>query len=238
MFDELAGATVILTREPEDNTGLAARLRSVDADVIELPCVRTEPLADTRALAAAIAALGDDDWLVVTSRHGADAVARCGTTRAAIAAVGGATAERLRARGLVVDFAPSVNSGERLARELPERRGIVLLARSDRALPDLPAILRERGFSVREVVAYHTFVGPRGDVDRVRALLASDRRMAVMFHSPSAVEGLLRTIEPMLLARASIFVAGRSTLRAVRDRVGLDAHVSLVEEEAAHVAHR
>lgn len=238
MYSQLAGSTVVLTREPEDNVPLAAQLRAAHADVFECPCVRTEPLADTNALAAALAALAPDDWLVVTSRHGADAIARCGATRAAIAAVGGATAERLRARGLGVDFEPSVANGEHLARELPDRGGLVLIARSDRALPDLPTILRERGLSVREVVAYHTFIGPRGDVAGLRTLLAGDRPVAVMFHSPSAVAGLLEAVDPMLLARASILVAGRSTLRAVRDRLGLGARVSLMEEEAAHVAHR
>jgi len=238
VFSELAGFTVILTRELGDNVWLGSRLREVNAEVFECPCVRTEPLADTRALAAALAALGPDDWLVVTSRHGGEAIARCGTTRAAIAAVGGATAERLRARGLTVDFEPSVANGEHLARELPDRGALVLIARSDRALPDLPTILRERGMSVREVVAYHTFIGPRGDVEGLRVLLAGDRPVAVMFHSPSAVAGLLDAVDPMLLARASILVAGRSTLRAVRDRLGLGARVSLMEEEAAHVAHR
>ena len=239
MYEALAGKTVVLTREPEDNADVAARLQDRVARIVELPCVRTEPNDDTSALAGAIATLSEEDCIVVTSRHGADAIARCGSTGAAVAAIGDATAERLRTHGFRVAFQPSVPSGVALARELPYRRGVVLLARSDRALPDLPAVLRERGFTVREVAAYRTIAEARGDVAGVRAMLAAPRgNMAVMFHSPSAVEGMLGAIEAPLVARASIHVTGHATLRAVRDALGVGADVSLIEEEATHVAHR
>jgi uroporphyrinogen-III synthase len=239
MYNELAGATVILTREAGDNEALAARLRGWSAEVVELPCVRVEPVEDTHALDEALAALSPEDWLVLTSRHGADAVARCGATRAAVAVVGPATAERARAHGLRVEFEPTAANGERLARELPSRGGVALLARSDRALTDLPAILRERGFEVREVVAYRTIPEAQGDVARVRELLASSRiRVGVLFHSPSAVAGMLGAIEAPLVARASIYVVGRATMRAVRDALGVDADVSLTEEEGSYATHR
>jgi uroporphyrinogen-III synthase len=239
MYDELAGVTVILTREAGDNAALAERMRRWSAEVIELPCVRIEPVADTRPLRDAVATLRENDWLVVTSRHGADAVARCGPTRAAVAAIGASTAECLRAHGLSVEFQPTVSTGERLARELPQRGGIALLARADRALPDLPEILRQRGFTVREVVAYRTVAEAQGAVATVRALLTSSPGpVVVMFYSPSAVAGMLGAIEAPLLARAAIHVVGGTTMRAVRDALGVDADVSLIEEEATHVAHR
>ncbi len=238
MYERLAGKTVILTREPEDNAELAARLRGTAARIVELPCVRTEPNDDTSALVEAMAELREEDCVVVTSRHGADAIARCGPTRAAVAAIGHATAARLRTHGFRVAFQPSTPRGTALAHELPSRAGGVLLARSDRALPDLPRILRERGFIVREVVAYRTIAEARGDVTRVRELLSSHEAVAVMFHSPSAVAGMLRAIEAPLVARASIHVSGRSTMRAARDALGVDAEVSLIEEEVARVAHR
>ena len=75
MPDRFDGAVVLLTRQPDDNASLAAQLRGRAAEIVELPCVRTET-ADPHALAAAIESLGPDDWLVITSRHGADAVAQ------------------------------------------------------------------------------------------------------------------------------------------------------------------
>jgi uroporphyrinogen-III synthase len=238
MYEYLAGKIVILTREPTDNRALRSRLRGRVAEIVELPCIRTERLADIRGLAAALAGASANDWIVVTSRHGAEAVARCGPTRADIAAIGDATARRLREVGLRVAFQPSVPSGAMLARELPARGGVVVLARSDRALPDLPALLRDRGFDVREMVAYRTVAEARGEVARVRGLLEAGAAVAVLFHSPSAVEGMVHAIDPALLRRASIYTLGHSTLRAVHDVLGVDADVSLIEEEAAHVAHR
>jgi uroporphyrinogen-III synthase len=231
----------LYTREPEDNAPLAARLRDVGARVIEVPCLRIEPLADVTALETALAALTRDDWLVVTSRHGADAVSRCATSRASIAAVGKRTADRLRAHGIAVDYEPDIQTGdptgERLGRELPRCEGRVVLARSDRALPDVPAILRERGFVVEELVAYRTTVGARGDIADAREALAAGGDVAIFFESPSAIDGLLSVIEAELVLRARVFVKGRSTLRAVREWVGMGADIR-VTLEAANVAHR
>jgi uroporphyrinogen-III synthase len=239
MYERLAGKTVVLTRESADNAELAARLRAHAAHVVELPCVRTEPSDDIGALGEALIERHEDDWVVVTSRHGADAVAGCGPTRAAIAAIGDATAERLRARGLRVAFQPSAPNGLTLARELPLRDGIVLLARSDRALPDLPLVLRGRGFTVREAVAYRTIAEAQGDVAAVRTLLASPRgTVAVLFHSPSAVAGMVGAIEAPLIARAAVHCIGGATLRAARAAIGPDADLSLMEGEAAHVIYR
>src|SRR6266446_3844885 len=111
MFERLAGKIVVLTREPADNAELASRLRDRTARIVELPCVRTDALTDTSDLAAELAALREGDWLVVTSRHGAEAVARLSQPRGAVAAIGDATAERLRAFGVRVAFQPSASSG-------------------------------------------------------------------------------------------------------------------------------
>jgi len=238
------GKTVVLTREPADNAELASRLRARGVRVVEVPCVRAEPLANTRELAAELAALRAEDWLVVTSRHGADAVARCAASPSPVAAIGNTTAARLRAHRWPVAFQPSEASGAVLARELPRPTGVVLLARSDRALPDLPAQLRERGASVREVVAYRTVVGARGDVAHVRALLDANEPVAVVFHSPSAVAGMVGAIDASLVARAAIHVVGRTTLRAARAAFGAAADILpiedilAIEEEVAHVSHR
>lgn len=230
MYDVLAGTTVVLTREPGDNDDMLERLPRWSATAIELPCIRVEPLADDAELAAAVGGLTPLDWLVVTSRHGADAVAPFVPRGARVAAVGAATEARLRAHGLAAAFRPTRANGERLAAELPFTDGLVLLARAENAVRELPAILVERGFTVREVVAYRTIAGASGDVARVRELLAGSGPVAVIFHSPSAVEGFVGAVEPWLLARASVLVRGRTTLRAVRDRIGPEADVQLIED--------
>lgn len=231
------GATAILTRASEDNEIVARRLRDDGVRVLELPCVRTMPLDDDRSLAQALRALTSEDWLVVTSRAGADAVARAARASARVAAIGAATAARLLSYGVAVDFTPSLARGELLGRELPVGR-VALLARSDRALPDLPEILRERGFAVREVVAYRTVVGTTGDVGPARDALESGGAVAIFFWSPGAIDGLLRSIPRSLVGAADVFVGGEATRAAARERLGPAARIATIDEEVTRVTHR
>jgi uroporphyrinogen-III synthase len=225
----------ILTRQPEDNARLGARLRASGAEVIELPCVRTRPLDDDRVLADAIRCMADEDWLVVTSRAGAEAVARAARPRCRVAAIGRATAGRLEHHGIPVSFQPRVPSGAALGRELPRARA-ALLARSDRALADLPDILRARGFAVREVVAYRTVARADGDVSRARMALADAQcEVAVFVASPSAV-GAFGDVTGDLAARATFQAMGEATTAAVRARWPL-ARVERYEEGDTHVTH-
>lgn len=210
----------ILTRRREDHARLAERLRSSGVTVIELPCVRVLPLEDPTELATAIGEVAQDDWLIVTSRAGADAIARAARPGCRVAAVGRTTAARLEEHGIEIAFLPSRPSGAALGRELPFARA-ALLVRSDRALGDLPDILRSRGFEVREVVAYRTIARADGDLAPVHAVLAdpsSDVRVVVA--SPSAVEAFVVAAGD-LAARATFHVAGNTTEEFVRLRVPL-----------------
>src|SRR2546428_10156163 len=92
--------TAILTRRREDNARVAQDLRASGMEVLELPCVRVQLLEDISALADAIHAVAEDDWLVVTSRAGADAVARAARPGCRVAAVGRVTAARLAQHGI------------------------------------------------------------------------------------------------------------------------------------------
>jgi uroporphyrinogen III methyltransferase/synthase len=236
---DLRGKTVVLTRAHGDNVELARRLERAGARTVELPCLRIEALGDRRALDGALAGLRPKDWLVVTSRHGADAVTLGPRTLARVAAIGAATSARLRERGVVADFMPSVPTGECLARELaPRSGGGVLLARSDRALADLPAQLRARGFAVREVTAYRTVPGVQGDARDVRARLRSDAgSIAIAVSSPSALDALVAELGADLVSQATLLAGGPTTARIARDRLGPLARIELTGQEAAHAAH-
>ncbi|MEK7862054.1 MAG: uroporphyrinogen-III synthase, partial [Chloroflexota bacterium] len=107
MREALRGATAILTRASEDNELFARDLRAQGVRVLELPCVSAAPLDDVGPLADALRSLGHEDWLVVTSRAGADALARVARGAARVAAIGPGTAARLGAHGIAVAFIPS-----------------------------------------------------------------------------------------------------------------------------------
>ena len=226
-MSSLRGLRVVLTRGAERDATLATALRDRGATVFELPCVRIEPLGDARPLASAVRALGPEDWLVLTSANGADAVLRAvppAEIRARIAAVGEQTASALRRAGLGV-WRPSRQNAEALADELPRMTGRALLARADRAGAELPARLRERGFTVTDVVAYRT-VPHVADVGRAAELLAPGAVDAVVFASPSALEGLLTACGPDDIARHVVVAIGPTTARAVRASLGREPIVA------------
>src|SRR3954463_14711185 len=106
-------AVVGLTRADGSDGDVAERLEAAGHDVVHCPLIAIEPLGDGPIDAAGY------EWLVGTSRNGADELARRLTGRAAnFAAVGPATAEALRSHGLAVDFTPREASQDGLVREL------------------------------------------------------------------------------------------------------------------------
>lgn len=237
---ELAGTTVVLTRAAEDNAALAAALRERGASVLELPCVRTEPVEDAADLRAAISGLRGTDLLVLTSRAGADAVATvtprdglaCG-----VAAVGRATADRARSHGMRVSFVPSRADGRTLARELPLPTGEVVLARSDLADRDVPRMLRGRGARVREVTAYRTSTRASGDTAAVVSALGRDRAVVVVA-SPSAADALAAEIDRATLARATFVALGPRSSERVREAIGTAAVTAAPDVDAIVAAIR
>jgi uroporphyrinogen-III synthase len=117
---------VIVTREE-----LVGRVESLGHDAIYCELIRVEPLGDEPVDAGAY------DWLVVTSRNGADELARRGVTANRIAAIGPATAEALRSHGLRVDLVAATHTQEGLRDELPG--GTILLAAAEGARRDVLA---------------------------------------------------------------------------------------------------
>jgi uroporphyrinogen-III synthase len=115
---------VLVTREE-----LVARVESLGHDARFCELIRIEPLGDEPVDARAY------DWLVVTSRNGADELARRGVTANRIAAIGPATANALRSHGLPVDLVAATHTHEGLRVELPE--GTLLLAAAEGARQDV-----------------------------------------------------------------------------------------------------
>jgi len=218
----LDGLTVVLTREDEDDRELAEDLRALLARVLIAPCIRAEPLADDTALKRALAEVGADDLIVVTSRAGARVIGSYrAELRTPVAAVGWATAEQLRLSGISPRFVSRAPSAVALGREVPLPRGTILLARSDRATGELPSILRGRGARVREQIAYRTVIGMSGEIDSVRDAIANETRPVVVFASPSAVEGFVREIGVRSLEHARPVAIGPTTAQRIAAITGV-----------------
>jgi uroporphyrinogen III methyltransferase / synthase len=196
----LAGLTVLVPRARGQAGGFSRLLRERGAETLEVPAIEIRPVASTAELDRAVQELaeGHYDWLVLTSVNGVAAlrgrVEALGWEvrgRARVAAVGPATEAALRDWGAVPDLVPEVATTAALGAQFPDGTGQVLLARADRANPELGAALRAKGWRTREVVAYHTV--PVGELDpATRRRLDAGEVDWVAFTAASTVEGFLR----------------------------------------------
>jgi uroporphyrinogen-III synthase len=183
--------------EPEDGP-LSTALRAVGLTPILEPVVERRVVDDCRAL---VAALGPDDWLVLTSPYAIESVAREPARVPRAAVVGEPSAEHARALGFRVELVASEGTGESLWAELtPLAAGrTVCYPRSSKAAePRLPDAIH-----LVSAVLYET--SARAFDRRVAA-----RVEAIAVASPSAV----KSIGVVDLPIASI---GPVTSRALRD---------------------
>ena len=111
-------ARIVVTRPPGRETELVDRLRALGHEVVHVPLVAIEPLADDRV------DVGGYDWVVVTSVVGARELRRRmrGTPRR-VAAIGKATADAFGGADLVAD--PSTQEGLLAAMPVPAGTGAV-----------------------------------------------------------------------------------------------------------------
>ena len=232
----LFGRTVLVTRSRRQASRLAEKLAELGAEVIEAPTIEIHPPADPGALDDAVGRIGEFDWLVLTSPNGAEAffdrLGAVGLDARAlggvkVAAVGAATAEAVRQRGVQADLVPDAFTtealGEALAGRLAPDGGRVLLARTDIAPPALADALVAAGADVQEVTAYRT-VRPAALDERAAAALAEGRVDWITFTSSATVENFLALAPQADLAQVKLAAIGPVTAEALKRR-GLAAHV-------------
>jgi uroporphyrinogen III methyltransferase/synthase len=199
----LSGKRIVVTRTRAQAGVLSEQLRGLGADVIELPTIRIEPPTDLRAFAELVQDAHAYDWIVFTSPNGVtaffelfyklyDDAREIGGAR--IAAIGPATAQRLKEFHMHVDLQPEEFVAESLVREFRKAGGIenlrVLLARAEKARDLLPKELSALGAIVDEGFAYRTVPETRDDVGARRRLLEEGADL-ITFTSSSTVENFL-----------------------------------------------
>ncbi len=154
------------------------------------------------------------------------------------------TAILSQSEGMDVDYVAKKGTGESLAKELAERiRGCrILLPRSDRADDRLPALLREVGADVTEVITYRT-IKPETLEAEVLGRLRRAEVDAIVFASPSAFYHLCDTIPAEELAKLSERVQfaaiGPTTAKALKSagvRVAIQAKEASAESLADAIA--
>ncbi|MEY2481040.1 MAG: uroporphyrinogen methyltransferase / synthase [Verrucomicrobiota bacterium] len=199
----LSGKRIVVTRTRRHAGALSEQLRALGADVIELPTIRIEPPSDLRGFAELVQDAHAYDWIVFTSPNGVTAFfemffklyddgRELGPAR--IAAIGPATAQRVRDFHLHVDLQPEEFVAEAIVREFQKEGGVenlrILLARAEKARDVLPKELSRLGAIVDEGLAYRTLPETRDDTGARRRLLEEGADM-ITFTSSSTVENFL-----------------------------------------------
>jgi uroporphyrinogen III methyltransferase/synthase len=231
----LSGKRIVVTRTRNQAGALTEQLRGLGADVIELPTIRIEPPTDLRAFAELVQDAHAYDWIVFTSPNGVSAffelfyklyddAREIGGAR--IAAIGPATAQRLKDFHVHVDLQPEEFVAEALVREFRKEGGVenlrVLIARAEKARDLLPRELSALGAIVDEGFAYRTVPETRDDSGARRRLLEEGADL-ITFTSSSTVENFL-ALELPWPAKMQIASIGPITSKTARER-GLEVAV-------------
>jgi uroporphyrinogen III methyltransferase / synthase len=228
----LHGKRIVVTRARAQASGLAATLRGLGAEVVELPAIRIEPRIESAEVRRAVERIGEYALICLTSPNGVQllfkAMDKAGLdTRSlggvTVAAIGPGTARALAERGIAADILPERFVAESLVESLEtvEVEGKhVLIARAAEARDLLPDALRERGAKV-DVVALYETVREEPVPEAVEAAQGADY---VTFTSSSTVSNLTEALGDRFPSNARIVSIGPITSEAARD-AGLEVAV-------------
>jgi uroporphyrinogen III methyltransferase/synthase len=179
---------------------LPQRLAELGADVLEVPTIKIAAPDDRQGIIDALLELNSYDWLVFTSANGVTAFFELFFKRfqdlrdlggARIAAVGPATAAKLRELHLQVDLTPDAATAQKLAEAFEKYQSVenvkMCLLRAEVANRELPEALEELGAIVDDIAVYKT-VAETEDRAGVGERLLESGADWVTFTSSSTVE--------------------------------------------------
>jgi len=196
----LFGQRIVVTRTRAQASELSRQLRELGADILEVPTIRIAPPTERTPLVEALSGLSQYDWLVFTSPNGVTAffdyffkafpdIRDLGALR--IAAVGPATAAKVREFHLTIDLMPSEFLTREIVKSFADYQSIenmrILLMRAEVANLDLPKGLEDLGAIVDDVACYQT-VPEEEDRNGAAAVFREEGADWITFTSSSTVE--------------------------------------------------
>jgi uroporphyrinogen III methyltransferase/synthase len=196
----LFGRRIIITRARATAAPFARALRELGADAIELPAIETAAPDSYAALDRAIGQLAFYNWIIFTAATGVDAlIARIAASghdvremgSANIAAIGPATAARLRNYGLIAAAMPGEYRAEAIIDAIGTQRikgARILIPRAQVAREALIGMLKDAGAATVDVAPAYKTVRPHPPVlGAVQRLLQRNEIDLVAFTSSSTV---------------------------------------------------
>ena len=174
-------ARVIVTRAREAAGPLAERLEALGLEVVLCPLIELEPAGPQEIDVTGY------DWVVVTSRRGAEELARRRRGELPkVAAIGPGTAAALREHGIEPALVPATSTQEGLFAEFPQPPGRVLFAGAEDARPYLAEALGADTVILYRTRALRPELPPEGDLV-VLASASAARAFAALGLEISAV---------------------------------------------------
>jgi uroporphyrinogen III methyltransferase/synthase len=244
----LFGQRIVVTRTRDQASQLSRQLAERGAEILEIPTIRIEAPDDRKTLAEAMAGLGEYDWVIFTSPNGVtrffdyffksfEDIRDLGALQ--FAAVGPATAARLKELHLKVDLMPAEYVAGKIADAFKRHQSIenvrILLLRAQVANPELVSALGELGAIVDDVSVYKT-VPETEDRNGAAGLLLEEGADWVTFTSSSTVQNFHARFDlPALLKRfpglktASIGPETTKALRALELAPDLESRVHTID---------
>ena len=236
----LFGQRIVVTRTREQASELSRQLLELGAEVLEVPTIRIAPPDDKNSLVEAMQGFGEYDWLIFTSPNGVTAffdyflkafedLRALGNVR--IAAVGPATAAKVKELHLRVDAMPEEYLATKVAKSIQKFESIenlrFFLARAQVANPELCKELESLGGIVDDIAVYKT-VPETEDLTGAVAKLAEGGADWITFTSSSTVENFHARFDlPKLLQKfpkVRLASIGPETSKAIT-ALGLKPHV-------------
>lgn len=196
----LFGQRIVVTRTREQASQLSNQLKELGADVLEIPTIKVVETDRKVDLADALLELNSYNWIVFTSPNGVsmffemffkafEDLRDFGGMR--IAAVGPATAAKLKEFHLKVDLMPEEYVTSKIAKALNDYESVdnlkILLMRAEVANPDLPQELEAMGAIVDDIACYKT-IPETEDINGAAAKLTEGGADWITFTSSSTVE--------------------------------------------------
>src|SRR5437762_4634286 len=224
----LSGKRIVVTRTRKQASALSNKLRALGAQAAELRAIPIEAPTDLREFAELVQDAHIYDWIVFTSANGVEAffeiffklyddAREIGGAR--IAAIGPATAQRVKDFHFHVDLQPEEFVAEAIVKEFRKQGGIenlrILLVRAEKARDVLPKELSALGAILDEGLAYRTAPETR-DTTGARRQLANEGADLITFTSSSTVENFLELGLP-LPKGMQVASIGRITSKTARD---------------------
>jgi len=196
----LFGQRIVVTRTREQASELSRQLAELSAEVLEIPTIKIAPTDERHLLTDALLELNSYDWIVFTSPNGVtmffeaffkafEDLRDIGGMR--IAAVGPATAAKLKELHLKVDLMPPEYVTAKITQAFTAYESIenlkILLMRAEVANHDLPKELEALGAIVDDVACYKT-IPETDDLTGAAASLKESGADWITFTSSSTVE--------------------------------------------------